>query len=69
VQHQVTMTTPAQVLEGLDVRFEIVVDNVKMGTLLVSRGDLAWKPRHSKGGTITCSWGDFIEWIESDDVE
>jgi hypothetical protein len=62
--HRIVMSTPPLELGGADVVFEVYIDDAKRGELHVSRGDLTWRPKHSKKSEIKASWAQFVEWME-----
>lgn len=63
--HRIVMTAPHIELGGADIQFDVYIDGEKQGELHVSRGDLTWRPRHSKKSAIKATWSEFVAWMES----
>ena len=53
--HKVIMREPKKLLRKKDVEFAIRIDGELMGTLLVSRGSLDYRPAHGKS-LYTKNW-------------
>ena len=63
-KHKVSFTVPKRPLESVDLEFEVLSDDQKLGELKVSRGGLAWVARNQQR-SIHCSWEKFNEFMES----
>ena len=61
-QHKVVMSTPKRMLRKKDVEFTIRVDGELMGTLMVSRGGLDYRPAHAQR-PFTRRWRDVHEFF------
>jgi hypothetical protein len=64
--HDVRITTKRMVVKGIDVDFDVKVDDSVLGTLSISEGGLRWRSRNQQarfGEQI--SWSDFAAWAES----
>lgn len=46
--HQVVFNVPNRVLGKEDIRFDVHDENGKVGTLLVSKGGVEWRPAYGK---------------------
>lgn len=62
--HTIRMSVPSQELDGRDVRFDVLIDGKKRGTLLVSEGGLDWAPRSAKTNVLTVTWDQFARYME-----
>ncbi len=59
MEHEIRMRAPQFVLSGPDVLFDVFIDKKKRGELLVSKGNLRWRPRSSKRKVFETSWENF----------
>jgi hypothetical protein len=63
--HEVRLSTKNLLVGGIDLDFDVKVDDKILGTLSVSEGGLSWRPRHSRAGRkIPISWKEFAKWAE-----
>lgn len=56
--HNVTFRVPNRKLGREDIRFDVYDEERKIGTLLVSKGAIAWRPGHAKK-LYTARWETF----------
>ena len=57
-RHSVTFTLPERRLGNSDIEFIVRSDDVRLGTLKVSKGALVWSPANKKRG-YELGWTDF----------
>jgi hypothetical protein len=57
--HEVTMESPTKVVRGQDIRFEVKSDGSKLGTLLVSQGNIEWIPANASVRKRRMRWEAF----------
>ena len=57
-RHNVTFTLPERGLGNSDVEFVVRGDEVRLGTLKVSKGALVWSPANKKRG-YELGWAEF----------
>ena len=63
--HKGVMREPKRMLRKKDVEFAIRIDGELMGTLLVSRGGLDYRPAHAKK-PFTRRWRDIHEFFTNE---
>ena len=60
-KHVVTITKiPTTLVGRADVIFEVRKDNVKLGDLRVSQGNLFWRPKNNSYGYVL-NWDNFSD--------
>lgn len=57
-RHNVTFTLPERRLGNSDIEFIVRSDEVRLGTLKVSKGALVWSPANKKRG-FELGWAEF----------
>ena len=68
-RHKIVMRAPERELTRADVEFEVHIDGVKRGELHLSQCDLTWWPRNTRRSSISVTWDQFAEWMESEASE
>ena len=64
--HEIEMKIPKADVSRVDVEFEVWEDDVKLGTLLLSKGDLRWRPANwARRSAVRVSWTRFDDWMRS----
>lgn len=64
-QHDVTFSISNKLVQRKDVEFEIKKDGLKLGTLLISKGNIEWVPSGNHVNKSRMSWGKFAELMAS----
>jgi len=59
--HRVSIEIPQKVILAKDVRFEIRSDGRKLGSLLISKGNLEWVPANATAKKRRLSWEKFAQ--------
>ncbi|MFW0872975.1 hypothetical protein [Rhodococcoides corynebacterioides] len=62
--HDVRLSTKNFNVRGIDLEFTVKLDAAVLGTLAVSEGGLACRPK-GKQWTVPITWFEFAEWAES----
>lgn len=63
--HEVTLDIATKFVLHKDVKIEVKTDNGKLGTLLVSKGNIEWLPSGNSVNKKRLSWTKFAELMES----
>lgn len=63
--HQISFKLPAKQILNKDVEFDIKSDGAKLGTLLVSQGNIEWVPANNSVKKKRLSWEKFALLMES----
>ncbi|MEU4313447.1 hypothetical protein [Nocardia sp. NPDC024068] len=63
-EHEVRLSTKNLLIAGIDMDFDVKVDDRKLGTMKISRGGLDWVPVGKQSG-IPIKWQEFADWAES----
>lgn len=63
--HEVTLDIASKFVLHKDVKIEVKTDNGKLGTLLVSKGNIEWLPSGNSVNKKRLSWTKFAELMES----
>jgi hypothetical protein len=63
--HEVTFTIPQKVALSNDVEFVIKSDGEKLGTLMISKGNIEWMTAGAKVKKSRLSWEKFAEVMEN----
>lgn len=59
--HRVNLSTHGDIdVTNSDFEFEVFEDDLKLGTLKVSRGSVDWFPRDNKKTHFVMDWADLI---------
>lgn len=64
--HEVTLDIATKFVLHKDVKIEVKTDNGKLGTLLVSKGNIEWLPSGNSINKKRLSWKRFAELIETE---
>ncbi len=63
--HKVALRLPAKLILAKDVEFDVKSDAKKLGTLLVSKGNIEWVPANHSVRKKRLSWEKFAELMET----
>lgn len=64
-QHEVTMALSTTFVLSKDVKLDIKKDGSKLGTALISKGNIEWVPAGNSANKKQLSWTKFAELMES----
>jgi hypothetical protein len=64
-KHDVSFEIPQKFVLSKDVVFEIRSDGSKLGSLLISKGNIEWVPANNSVKKLRLSWEKFAEIIEA----
>lgn len=64
--HEVTLDIASKFVLNKDVKIEVRTDEGKLGTLLVSKGNVEWLPAGNSVNKKRMTWKKFAELIESE---
>jgi hypothetical protein len=59
--HEVTLQNANKVLLSKDVEIEVKTDGKKLGTLMISKGNIEWMPANHSVNKRRLSWEKFAE--------
>lgn len=62
--HDVSFSIPQKTVLAKDVEFEVKSNNRKLGTLLVSKGNIEWIPTLKSVKKYRLGWEDFARKME-----
>ena len=62
--HDVAFSIPEKFVLSKDVEFDVKSDGVKLGTLLISKGNIEWVPANNTVNKYRLSWEAFGEFME-----
>lgn len=63
-RHEVVMSFDEKVVLHKDTEFEIKVDGAKLGTLMISKGNIEWLPANNSVNKYRLAWKKFAELME-----
>lgn len=66
--HEVRLSAKNIEVRGLDINFDVKVDGRVLGTLSVSEGGMAWRPKNHRRNSkskIPIDWEEFADWAQS----
>lgn len=63
--HDVSFEIPQKFVLAKDVEFEIKSDGIKLGTLLISKGNVEWVPANNSVKKRRLTWEKFAEMMET----
>ncbi len=63
-RHDVSFSIPQKSVLSKDVEFDVRTDDAKLGTLLISKGNIEWVPANSVVRKFRLSWEAFAELME-----
>lgn len=64
--HEVTMDISTKFVLNKDVTIEVKKDGSKLGTVLVSKGNIEWVPSGNSANKKRLSWSKFAEIMEAE---
>ena len=64
--HEVTLNLNSKFVLNKDIEIEVKTDDGKLGTLLVSKGNVEWKPAGNSRNKKRLSWTKFAALLESE---
>jgi len=64
--HEVTLDIASKFVLNKDVKIEVRTDEGKLGTLLVSKGNVEWLPAGNSVNKKRMTWKKFAELIEAE---
>ncbi len=64
--HDVTFEIPQKVLLAKDMVFEVKSDGAKLGSLLISKGNIEWVPANHSVRKRRLTWEKFAALMESE---
>jgi len=59
--HDITFTIPQKVVLAKDIEFEVKSNSKKIGTLLISKGNIEWVPANNKINKQRLTWEKFAK--------
>ena len=63
--HEVTLSLADKIVLHKDVEIEISTDDGKLGTLLVSKGNIEWRPKNKSKTKYRLAWSRFAKVMEA----
>ncbi len=67
--HDISFEIPQKVVLAKDIQFEIKSDCSKIGTLLISKGNIEWIPANNSVKKYRLSWEKFARMMETNGTE
>lgn len=64
--HDVSISIPQKLVLAKDVEFEIKSDGARLGTLMVSKGNIEWRPAKASVNKRRLSWEKFAALMEDE---
>lgn len=64
-QHEILANIHTKVVGNKDITFEVKEDGSKLGTLLISKGNIEWLPSGNSVNKFRMSWNTFASHIEN----
>jgi len=64
--HDVSISIPQKLVLAKDVEFEIKSDGARLGTLMVSKGNIEWRPAKASVNKRRLSWEKFAALMEGE---
>ena len=62
--HEVTMDVSTRIVRHKDVNIEVKKDGAKLGTLMISQGNIEWVPAGNYVNKKRLSWTQFADLME-----
>lgn len=62
--HDISFEIPAKFALAKDVVFDIKSDGSKLGSILISKGNIEWKPAKAVTTKYRMSWEKFAQFME-----
>jgi len=62
--HEVTLDIATKLVSHKDVKIEVKNENGKLGTLLISKGNIEWLPAGNYVNKKRMSWKSFAKFME-----
>ncbi|MGL4469824.1 MAG: hypothetical protein ACRCT3_06545 [Aeromonas hydrophila] len=63
-KHEVSLNIHTKIVSHKDVEVEVKSDNQKLGTLLISKGNIEWLPSNNHVNKYRMSWEKFAKLME-----
>jgi hypothetical protein len=63
--HDISFEVPEKILLSKDMKFDIKSDGSKLGTMLISKGNIEWIPASNSVNKYRLSWEAFAEMMQS----
>ena len=63
--HEVSFSIPQKLVLAKDVEFSVKSDGAKLGTLLISKGNIEWVPSSKSVKKYRLSWENFAKLMEN----
>ena len=63
--HDISFSIPQKFVLAKDVEFSVKSDGAKLGTLLISKGNIEWVPASKSVKKYRLSWEKFSELMEN----
>lgn len=64
--HDISFSIPQKFVLSKDVEFDIKSNGTKLGTLLISKGNVEWIPANNSVKKRRLSWENFAELMETE---
>lgn len=64
-EHEVSFAVPQKLALSKDIEFNVKSDGAKLGTLLISKGNIEWVPAGNSVKKRRLSWEKFAELMSS----
>jgi hypothetical protein len=64
--HDVSFEIPQKFVLAKDIEFEVKSDGIKLGTLLISKGNVEWIPANNSVKKRRVTWEKFAELMETE---
>lgn len=63
-KHDVTLDLHTKVVQNRDIEIQVRSDGAKLGTLLVSKGNIEWLPANNSVNRYGLSWEKFAQLMQ-----
>ena len=67
--HEVKINLQSKLVQRQDVEIEVKKDDSKLGTILISKGNIEWVPSGNSENKHRLSWTKFAALMESEGVQ
>ncbi|QMV61054.1 hypothetical protein DFO61_0473 [Ectopseudomonas oleovorans] len=64
--HEVSVNLHQKIVLSKDVEVEVKADGAKLGTILISKGNIEWVPAGNSANKHRLSWKKFAELMENE---
>lgn len=65
MEHEVALKLHTKVVSNKDVEFDVKADGAKLGTVLISKGNIEWRPAKKSVNKHRLSWTKFAELMKT----